>query len=707
MLQKDSVISWFRGLSGDDRIDLMCNLLDCSLPWEIRFYNTFLDAQFQRDYTVFRQAESAANNPVDLSCLFGLDDAHIRRKLCVSLALLHSSNRQAAAVLFGILNDFQPLTLDGEEFFSELSLLMTMCAHHPAFSFHQKQIMLTKLKQLKNSETRTSDLGETVSESSSGSSTFSFDQDAATQQDDIIKEQRSKDSETTERGHKVRRHGVMNLPAARDKTPRMYIKEIKVKAIERIKEKKVQRDPRKCDGHWYVVQVSWCDERTETIYRTYEEMFDFQCKLRKMFPNKVDENGNPWKLPFLPGRIRIFNKPDPKGEKTPIPDITEYIRWLLSSLPMFVRGCDHVVKFFQGSKPRSRKNSETKKSKGTLTTEGQCDRGKSKDFETPHKIAEAVREQSLGEKDNSKKKTAEKRKAKKQSQIIMSGARLSPGKKNIVDRLEPDENGNEVKALPRGFLLSTSDASDTGAIRKFGRDGLLQLHVRLPSSCVTSYPSPSESSNGSPVTSPISSPSFPQRSIKWAFRPHGRSMSVCEWLRRLRLHKYSHVFKGKTFDEMLKLSDADIEKLGLTTGARRKLRVNLEILRARGSFTSSGLTIVDIVPSLPSDFTQVSADFPLCCSGAADNEILHSFSELSDSASDCGSDMLSERGCIQTGLYRNIYSRRRPSLSNFQVSCYNCGSLGHGGGQCMAPNMDKMTFYGYHLRSDGQPESCL
>lgn len=315
MLQKDSVISWFRGLSGDNRIDLMCNLLDCSLPWEIRFYNTFLDAQFQRDCTVFRQAESAANNP-------------------------------------------------------------------------------------------------TVSESSSGSSTFSFDQDASTQQDDIIKEQRSKDSETTERGHKVRRHGVMNLPAARDKTPRMYIKEIKVKAIERIKEKKVQRDPRKCDDHWYVVQVSWCDERTETIYRTYEEMFDFQCKLRKMFPNKVDENGNAWKLPFLPGRIRIFNKPDPKGEKTPIPDITEYIR-LLSSLPKFVRGCDHVVKFFQGSKPRSRKNSETKKSKGTLTTEGPCDRGKSKDFETPHKIAEAVREQSLGEKDNSKKKTAEKWKAKK------------------------------------------------------------------------------------------------------------------------------------------------------------------------------------------------------------------------------------------------------------------------------------------------------
>ena len=31
--------------------------------------------------------------------------------------------------------------------------------------------------------------------------------------------------------------------------------------------------------------------------------------------------------------------------------------------------------------------------------------------------------------------------------------------------------------------------------------------------------------------------------------------------------------------QMLKLSDEDFQKLGLTTGARRKLRVNLELLR--------------------------------------------------------------------------------------------------------------------------------
>lgn len=33
-------------------------------------------------------------------------------------------------------------------------------------------------------------------------------------------------------------------------------------------------------------------------------------------------------------------------------------------------------------------------------------------------------------------------------------------------------------------------------------------------------------------------------------------------------------------------------------------------------------------------------------------------------------------------------------FSSRRVSCYNCGSLGHVGGQCMAPNVDKRTIHG-------------
>jgi len=221
MIRKESVISWFKGLSGDDRIDLMCNLLDCSLPWEIRFFSTFLEAQVQRDYPVFRQAESTANNPTDLSCLLCLDDAHIRRRLCVLLALLHPTNRQAAAVLFGILNDYQPSALVEEEYFTELSLLMTMSAHHPAFSFHQKHVMLNKLKQLKHSANRTSDFSETFSEASSGSSTFSFEQDVPAKfeiQDDLLNiEQHTKDTDSKETVNSA--PNDEDFPTVRDKTP--------------------------------------------------------------------------------------------------------------------------------------------------------------------------------------------------------------------------------------------------------------------------------------------------------------------------------------------------------------------------------------------------------------------------------------------------------------------------------------------------------
>lgn len=162
MIQKETVISWFKGLSADDRIDLMCNLLDCCLPWEIRFLSTFLEAQVHRDYPAFRQPESTANNPTDLSCLSCLHDVHVRRRLCVSLALLHSSNRQAAAVMFGILNDYRPSTLVEGEFFTDLALLMTMSAHHPAFSFHQKHTLRAKLKLLRQSVNHTSDLSSEV-----------------------------------------------------------------------------------------------------------------------------------------------------------------------------------------------------------------------------------------------------------------------------------------------------------------------------------------------------------------------------------------------------------------------------------------------------------------------------------------------------------------------------------------------------------------
>lgn len=44
-----------------------------------------------------------------------------------------------------------------------------------------------------------------------------------------------------------------------------------------------------------------------------------------------------------------------------------------------------------------------------------------------------------------------------------------------------------------------------------------------------------------------------------------------------------------------------------------------------------------------------------------------------------------------------MYIKTFPVLNSCRVSCYNCGSLGHVGGQCMAPNLDKIASYGMLL----------
>lgn len=161
MISKEIAISWFKGLSGDDRIDLMCLLLDYCLPLELRFIGTYLESAAQKDYYGFRTYESAANNPNDLTYLYPLEDITIRRRLCLYVALLHSTNRQAAAVVFGILSDFQPSGILDDELLTELSLLYTLAANHPAFSFNQKHVLRSKLKCIRlQSVSTTSDLGE-------------------------------------------------------------------------------------------------------------------------------------------------------------------------------------------------------------------------------------------------------------------------------------------------------------------------------------------------------------------------------------------------------------------------------------------------------------------------------------------------------------------------------------------------------------------
>ncbi|KAI9493275.1 hypothetical protein BDB00DRAFT_723425, partial [Zychaea mexicana] len=49
-------------------------------------------------------------------------------------------------------------------------------------------------------------------------------------------------------------------------------------------------------------------------------------------------------------------------------------------------------------------------------------------------------------------------------------------------------------------------------------------------------------------------------------------VDVQNWLRSLRLHKYSHAFDGMQWQQVVRMTDEDMLQAGVSTlGARRKL----------------------------------------------------------------------------------------------------------------------------------------
>ena len=111
------------------------------------------------------------------------------------------------------------------------------------------------------------------------------------------------------------------------------------------------------------------------------------------------------------------------------------------------------MKFFQSDK-RTRKKSDSKKTKSTATKKEELiDKVKQKEFETPHNIAEAVREQSLGGKDNTKSVDTVTNKKQTQNNVSAGENSSKNNKKSTGEELsivDLDENGNEIKLSSPG-----------------------------------------------------------------------------------------------------------------------------------------------------------------------------------------------------------------------------------------------------------------
>ena len=55
------------------------------------------------------------------------------------------------------------------------------------------------------------------------------------------------------------------------------------------------------------------------------------------------------------------------------------------------------------------------------------------------------------------------------------------------------------------------------------------------------------------------------------------------WLKSLRLHKYSELFSKLSYQEMMVLTEEELEKKGVTKGARHKIILNINKLKNRSN----------------------------------------------------------------------------------------------------------------------------
>lgn len=185
-LDREGVFEWFgHHLNPAKRIEFMCGLLHMCQPLELRFLGSYLEDLARKDYHVLRDFECRANNPSELGVLTDVVDPVVRSKLIVCLSLLGSDRRECAGILSRILSSVDlalsyrncdyslpsfrdpqhhlyplyPPCQDGsacEQNRDELAigaleqsaLLYTMASLHPAFHFHQREVIRGQLDKI-------------------------------------------------------------------------------------------------------------------------------------------------------------------------------------------------------------------------------------------------------------------------------------------------------------------------------------------------------------------------------------------------------------------------------------------------------------------------------------------------------------------------------------------------------------------------------
>ncbi|XP_051548997.1 zinc finger CCHC domain-containing protein 14-like [Myxocyprinus asiaticus] len=342
-VQREEVYRWFSVLSSAQRAEFLCGLLDLCVPIELRFLGSCLEDLARKDYHSLRDAEIKANNPADLANLTNITDEVVRSKLLVSLALLTSDNRVAAGVLFRtlthidtIINNYGLQLNDGQTG-EQFLLLFTMASNHPAFSFHQKQVLRQQLMQIQ--EILQVTVGEAPSTSHGGGASASALPNASditvpsfnscqagcpcctkTVQRDVT------GGQTDEvLGPEIMPPSAslscqeMPLKVHIGKPSKVYVERIELRGVTPKTDKPIE----------YILEALWSDSTLSTVSKTPQEVMEFISQLSLLFPDECLEKV----LPQMPG-LDSTHELDPR---------------CLTSLPPQVLKHDKVCFFFSTS----------------------------------------------------------------------------------------------------------------------------------------------------------------------------------------------------------------------------------------------------------------------------------------------------------------------------------------------------------------------
>lgn len=158
MVCKEEVLTWFKDLDSFKRIDLLCELINMCLPFELRFLGSYVEETGKHSYQELRQQALAANDVDKLDKDPNLknqrlSDETVRHRMLINVSLLKSRNYNVAnwySKNFLRTEHVEVLVAKEKDELvqNELLLLFTMAARHPAFSFEQKEFYNRIVMQL-------------------------------------------------------------------------------------------------------------------------------------------------------------------------------------------------------------------------------------------------------------------------------------------------------------------------------------------------------------------------------------------------------------------------------------------------------------------------------------------------------------------------------------------------------------------------------